>query len=247
MSVGTGPFARDIRDGLGLCSPGRWPPGKRRVPSTPGLRTLDEAFEAELKHLPVTRMLSELACGKHKGTPFPEAATERIRAKLRVALTAAGHPPASPGPDFQEQPIDVLLLQAALAESGDPDHEVFSSYASGVRIGVGARMPRTPAIYERRNKWRLPSQANPIPEDLDAEPEGAWRANYVSAQLMEKEVEKELESLAENNKALEVPEAQARRVYGNSLVVASLGAVQKKWMTAFVSSASCTTGPTAFQ
>ena len=44
--------------------------------------------------------------------------------------------------------------------TGDPEVGL-GNFAQGVRIGVGARLPRLPELHKRRKQWRLPSQSDP--------------------------------------------------------------------------------------
>jgi len=145
-----------------------------------------------------------------------------------VALAAAGHAKRPKPEHYQEQPVDIPLLRALLEDAGDPDYEILDAYLVGVRIGVGVILPRTPAVYEERVKWRLPEQEALSDESADPEVEGAWRANYTSAKLLLPQVVKELEGLHSRGLALKLEEAEARALYGDRLVVASLGALQKR-------------------
>ena len=70
-----------------------------------------------------------------------------------------------------------LLLSAA------DDSEVGKgSFAQGVRVGPGSRMPRLPALYRPKKKWRLTSQTDPRAylEEEGHESESSWRRNYAS-------------------------------------------------------------------
>jgi hypothetical protein len=50
------------------------------------------------------------------------------------------------------------LTEKALKVQGDPDHRIFGSgagsFQAGVRNGLGTKWPRTPAVYERKRKFR---------------------------------------------------------------------------------------------
>jgi len=98
----------------------------------------------------------------------------------------------------------------------------------GIRIGVGVTMPRTPAVYEARTRWKLPEQERLGEEGLEDDIPGAWRANYTSVKLLQKEVVKELEDLDARGLTLKLTEDEARTRYGGELVVAPLGAIQKR-------------------
>ena len=36
------------------------------------------------------------------------------------------------------------------------------TFAVGVRLGPGVHMPRLPALYAKKRRWRLPAQADPV-------------------------------------------------------------------------------------
>jgi hypothetical protein len=71
------------------------------------------------------------------------------------------------------QDVEVRLFQAALRAMDDPDAAALDSYAEGVRIGVSTGLPRTPAVFEEKTKWRLPWEDDGVKE--------VWSQNYKSA------------------------------------------------------------------
>ena len=54
-------------------------------------------------------------------------------------------------------PIDFRLIDLLLRASKDPE-VALATIAEGVRVGPGARLPRLPALYPKKRKWRLPEQ-----------------------------------------------------------------------------------------
>ena len=68
---------------------------------------------------------------------------------------------ASPGRgDRNELPIDFWFLDLILRASADPEvHQ--GAFAQGVKVGPGTRMPRLPALYRPKRRWRLESQRDP--------------------------------------------------------------------------------------
>ena len=93
-------------------------------------------------------------------------------------------------------------------------------------MGVGVRMPRVPAVYPRKRRWRLREQENPDAH-LMYWGQGADNNNYASAKEFPETVEEQLEQSVHKGQALRLTESEARRKYGNRLVVASLGAQWK--------------------
>ena len=84
---------------------------------------------------------------------------DSLRQKIKVVLLSEGH-------DGKRQvgdrgAVEFRLVRALLQAAGDPDAEIFGTYPSGVRIGVGQKLPRTPAVFDRKTAWRLESQADP--------------------------------------------------------------------------------------
>ena len=91
----------------------------------------------------------------------------------------------------EDQPgtISFRLLRGLLI-ADDPDAEVFGAYATGV--GVGLRMPRTPAVYDPKQKWKLLGQriAHLYREELNGS--GVEQGNGKSGEAFPEEVEREL-------------------------------------------------------
>ncbi len=129
-------------------------------------------------------------------------------------------------PEDLPQVIRVRLLQAILRDAADPDWRGMSRFATGVRLGVGVKMPRTPAVYARKRKWRIPEQASAD----DWEPQttiGAWRDNYRTAKAQRGEVKRQLDEHVDLGLAFRLRPEEARAKYPG-LQVASLGAVVKE-------------------
>ena len=101
---GIGPPLRTRRkNGGGLCSPGRWPIDKRRLPSgklvdrlqnilVEGLRLCETGYpRAEPFAEGSTKQeLLHLACGRRLRSPFPAAVLARTRDDMRLALLDHG-------------------------------------------------------------------------------------------------------------------------------------------------------------
>eukprot|EP00972_Heterocapsa_arctica_P013818 2037897-Heterocapsa_arctica.AAC.1 len=58
--------------------------------------------------------------------------------------------------------------------AGDPDVQVCEFTSVGVWLGVDKRMPRTPAVFERKRKWRLDETGDEASRTM-------WAENYSSA------------------------------------------------------------------
>ena len=162
IMVGHGLNRRLLADGGGLCSPGLWPPHERHAAQGVAegiqkalVRELD-AWDRSLRS-GLNGLFNEFAQGKAEEDPFPPEATRRLK-NLLAEVSAPFRITLDPGDVLQDQPIDVLLLGSVLRSLGDPDWEVFRLYATGVPLGMGVQMPRTPKVFPPKQKWSLPEQ-----------------------------------------------------------------------------------------
>ncbi len=128
LQAGMGPYARDVRDGAGLCSPGKWPPERRSPTSSWTIKALGAAFRREITRLPgnigagADEVFDKLAKGFYSTTPFPADSTNALRGYAEQLLADEGHPGAGlPRPGDRPQPIRIRLLEALLRSAGDPD------------------------------------------------------------------------------------------------------------------------------
>ena len=97
----------------------------------------------------------------------------------------------------------------------------------GVRVGPGARLPRLPALYKPKTKWRLTDQGDPEDyqeEELAGDP--SWRKNYSSLAALANKVKDVLDDQSRRGQVLKLPELEARKQFPD-LVVAALGANRK--------------------
>ena len=103
-----------------------------------------------------------------------------------------------------------------------------SLFASGVRVGPGARLPRLPALYPRKKRWRLPRQSDPLDyQEGREDAESVWRRNYSFVEKLSDKVLDVLQDQEKRGQVLRYSEREARELYPN-LTVASLGAIRKE-------------------
>ena len=226
LQVGQGLKRRGIVDGAGLCSPGRWPKSQRRFPQSNLLTELRRLFSTLLVSGASNKAFSTLLCGRCAASPFESSKVEDLRVQVVDLLARHGHE-GSRRPTDEPSPVHFRLLSALLQACGDPDWKVFNTYATGVRVGVGVKMPRTPPVYAPERSWKLPLQRDREAHDRDLHDYSVFQKNYRSAVELQAAVEKELRASVASNMALEMSEAEARERFGNKLVVASLGAIVK--------------------
>ena len=87
-----------------------------------------------------------------------------------------------------------------------------------MRIGVGAKLPRVPAVFERNEKWRRYAE-----ESLDAQ----TRENYISATQQADVVQEQFLAEAKLGAMVEMRRVDVEKRFDN-LVIASLDAIEKK-------------------
>ena len=81
--------------------------------------------------------------------------------------------------------IDYRFLHVLLQLAGDPEVGLVD-YSQGVRVGPGTRMPRLPALFRSKRKWRLASQQDPLDYlEQSVDPGSVWRPNYASLATFE--------------------------------------------------------------
>ena len=124
-------------------------------------------------------------------------------------------------------PIDYCFLDVLLRAAHDPEVGL-GEYAQGVKVGPGTRMPRLPAQYKPKKKWRLPSQVDPL-DYLEYAPDksGVWRSNYATLREFETQVLDVMHDQASRGQIIVMTESEAKSRYPD-LVVASLGAQRKQ-------------------
>ena len=154
--------SRELHDGAGLCSPGRWHPKDRKPCEWQPLLMLRIGLMAIIrKHMgDPARLCIRLACGQFDSSPFSEEALREGRALLAETVAKESSFSIEQLLEVQEnQPFLLRLLGELLRLVGDPDFRIyFSSLAGnfwdGVPVGPGAKMPRTPAVFERKVRFR---------------------------------------------------------------------------------------------
>ena len=169
------------------------------------------------------QVIFKIATGRFSQDPFGEELIAKGRKTVAAAMAILLKVPAEPLLQVPEgQPFFLHLLAALAKAIGDPDDKILSrgrwNFAHGVPVGVGVRLPRTPAVYERKVKWRT----------LDETEFTANSENYKSAKLVQSELLKQLREEEQLQMCLEVSNEIAFAEYpGDKLRVAALGAIEK--------------------
>ena len=213
---------RAFWDGGGLCSPGRWPPDRRRLPEArPGLMSkIREVFQEGVRRTAGDggdgiAFMIRLAAGEFADDPFPEEFYGRIRDLVadEFGMEAIDYEVA------ERQCFRLRMLSKVLRAFGDPDWEFVIGLESGVSLGVSEELPRAEAIFEEKSKWKL--------EDDGAEPE-VDRSNYASLEPHREKVEALFKEEADLGWMVEMAESEAKAKYGDKLHIASLAVVEEK-------------------
>ena len=218
---------RTFTDGAGLCSPGRWPPERRRTAvSDPDLVIAQKSFsvlsDLIAKELDYNKVLCALATGRCAQCPIPDAVLQKAKAALLSTVgTGAEKDQLERVPD--NQPFSLYLISELLRRTGDPDWQAYAtseeSFAKGVALGVDTELPHIPLVFPDKNKWRS------YDEDDFRHPE--FRHNYPLVSANADEIEKQFEAEAKLGAMCCIPLEEAKKLFGDRLVIASLGAVKK--------------------
>ena len=121
------------------------------------------------------KMILAMACGRVISSPSSEDMVN-LGGELLDAWCPSQGVIIKTAAEHRKQVINIRRLQAFLSACKDPDAWALDSFAKGVRVGAGMTMPRTPAVYEERIKWRLKEVV-----DDEADWVNVWRDNYSSA------------------------------------------------------------------
>ena len=188
MKVGVGFSQRDFCDGQSLAPPRRWPPGSRVYPSSHAWTLVVDCFMRFTNHHGTEQLLVSLAMGKIDSCPFPLDDVAELKRSVIGAAAGFGHQIVRKPGDRSDVPIDYRFLDLYLRVAEDPETGL-GEYAQGAKVGPGTRMPRLPALYKPKKKWRLASQVDPL-DYLEHAPdkEGTWRSNYSTLQAFEQQV-----------------------------------------------------------
>ena len=157
--------------------------------------------------------------------PFPSDEVKNLKAEVVQCAATSGYDLRREAADRINTPIDFRFLQLLLTVAGDPEVHL-GDLSLGVRVGPGARLPRLPALYPAKKRWRLSEQGDPRNYLEQVDTVSMWRTNYASLDVFPDKVLAVLEDQATRGQVIKMTEHEARRRYPD-LVVASLGAQRK--------------------
>ena len=209
---------RELVDGFGLCSPGRWRPLQRGRLCTGTELDHARSVQEALCGFVLSEAAFALASGHLKASPFSDAGLGRLRKSLAALLPdpelALEHTPG--------QPFWLHLLHQSLVILGDPDAAILvdgdCSFAEGVHLGDECPIARAPQVYRKRVNFRA----------LDVTEFEPDMANYSSAELSADQLEEQFRRDERAGLMMPTTEAAVEAEFGpGRLLVAALGAVAK--------------------
>ena len=227
MQIGSGYTRRDKCDGQTLASPSRWAVEHRNYPDDETWRCVSSLYTDFSRRVGSPALLTSLALGKISECPFSSDSVQSLKHTVIRSLAARGFSLNREEGDREDIPLDFRYLDLLLRASRDPE-VALGSFARGVRVGPGARLPRLPALYRTKKKWRLANQGDPDDyreEELAGDP--LWKKNYSTLATLSDKVKDVLDDQSERGQVLKLSEREARIQYPD-LVVAALGANKKE-------------------
>ena len=148
----------ELVDGLGLCSPSRWPPECRGYFMEGNATKLCASIKALAEKYvlatitDVRELAFRLATGKVESSPFPEKAMNGFRSEWAALLQMPNKALAVP----EGQKFYLHLMAQTLDVIGDPDTDILvnavDSYSSGVPVGYKERIPPSPLVFPGKLK-----------------------------------------------------------------------------------------------
>ena len=211
---------RPLWDGGGLCSPGKWAPGQRRLPGGT-VKDLGNWMVHELRKLNFKRIAQQAFDQELKGDPFPAEATARIQSRVKDQLERRGFDSRPKAGDYKQE-FECRMMKGLMEEAQDPDAIYFDKLAKGVRVGVGITMPRTPAVFRKKRKWALWGKQGS--EDQEGEPSAP---NYKTALMNKQWLRKHVSKEKGLGHMVSINRQKARERYGARLKIGAMGCIEK--------------------
>ena len=136
MQVGIGKTSREVCDGQGLCSTGRWAPADRRYPTGSRWEPVAKLFMDFARSHGTTDLLTRLALGQVPSSPFVREKIAEPKSKIIDYLSTQGIHLQRATEDRSDLPVDYRFLHLLLSASDDPEVGL-GEFSRGVRSGTG--------------------------------------------------------------------------------------------------------------
>ena len=141
-------------------------------------------------------LLVQLALGRIREPRFDGEATRELQNAVIAELESRGLLLERIAGDRKDVPADFRYLDLLLRAAGSTEIGM-GRYAQGVCVGPGVRMPRLPAIFKQKRRWRVPEQTDPLDYLEQPQDDGiTWRRNNASLDQWKEQVLKVLHDQA---------------------------------------------------
>jgi len=167
-----------------------------------------------------------MACKKVSSSPFSAELLQQARLRWFEELqNSSEHSLEELSEVRKNQTFYLISIAETLRLMNDPDHRVFNgspneSYTLGVSLGPGVKLPRTPAVFDRKIKWRNYDESQEIHDNT----------NYQSATLpgMREVLDTQFAEEEALGMMLRTTYAEASKEYPKDrLRIASLASIEK--------------------
>ena len=219
---------KPFHDGAGLCSAGRWHPDRRTPNPWPSVFSLRMKWLKILKEEfgDPRRLVFSLACAHSPSSPFSDALVQKGRdAWIEELSKSSSSPPELLREVVPNQPFLLRAVGETLKGMKDPDFRIFAEaqrecFSTGVSVGPGRRLPRTPAVFERKVRWRAYEDSEFSGDNKNYQSAaGPHMTNVLRQQFVEEESMGLMYRTTLAEATLEFP--------GDRLRIASQGAIEK--------------------
>ena len=158
--VGVGYTTREYCDGQSLASLGGWPVQQRRYPENTPWKVVSDIFMSYAERQGTAELLMRLAVGRVEHCPFDAQSVRELKDSTVEALKRHGSELRRELADRRDLPIDFRYLDLLLRAAGDPEVHL-GSFAKGVRVGPGARLPKIARAVQSQEKVATPRANGP--------------------------------------------------------------------------------------
>ena len=121
MSVGSGYTVREYCDGQSLASPGRWPPGARKYPTSDTWNAVARLYREYTSRHGTEELLVMPARGKTKLSPFDAETIQDLKSTVIAELEKRALFLGRATGDREDVPTDFRYLDPLLRAAGDPE------------------------------------------------------------------------------------------------------------------------------
>ena len=111
-------------------------------------------------------------------------------------------------------------MQAFLYACEDPDAPAIDKYCKGLRLGHMMQMPRTPAVFEAKRKWRLDYEASDAPAV-------EWAENYKTARERQDLLQEKIREDLKTGRMISTRYGATKARYGERLAIGAMGLVEE--------------------